>query len=81
MSKSPDPIRTFEEYHNRIVKRLRKQSDHRLYFRGVSNKSYELIPKVGRDNKQMVDHEQSMFKRFKKSGRPLTQHSRNDLEW
>ena len=81
MPKSPDPIRTFEEYHNKIVKRLRKQSHHRFYFRGVSNKSFALIPKVGRDNKQIVDQERSMFKRFKKSGRPLTQHSINDLEW
>jgi type I restriction enzyme M protein len=56
-------------------------------FRGVSNKDYKLIPKIGRrinseNNIALLKTEQSMFDIFKRQAHPhLTYTPRNDYEW
>ncbi len=80
MSEIIGQIKTFEEYHDLIIKRLKEESNDRFYFRGVSHKDYKLRPKVGRETK-LLDKEESMFIRFKNSGRRFIHYSYCSMDW
>lgn len=80
MSEIIGQIKTFDEYHALIIKRLKEKSNERFYFRGVSHKDYKLRPKVGRET-GMLDKEKSMFNRFKNSGRGFIHSSYCDMDW
>ena len=51
-------------------------------YRGVSDSSYKLIPKVGRQTREKVLHdERRMLKAFKNYGIPYLEHVRPTSDW
>ena len=75
-------IKSFEDFHN-IIK---KYSGKNKIFRGVSDISYELIPKLGRlNNKSDIDankEEKIMLRLFKQQSLPYLKFKpSNDWEW
>jgi type I restriction enzyme M protein len=73
-------IRSIEEF---VVEVSKKTN---LYFRGVSNKDYRLVPAVGREKEikqnSLINIESGMLKQFKLRAIPfLNYHPKNDWEW
>ena len=74
------PVHSFDEF----VVGVSKNTN--LYFRGVSNKDYKLIPSIGRGKEiklnSLVNIESGMLKQFKLRAIPyLNYHPKNDWEW
>lgn len=70
-------IKSFSEFHDAI-----QNNPSRIRYRGLSNSSYELVPKVGRSKRYSLHNEQMAFKIFKIQGRPhLGFTPKTDWEW
>ena len=70
-------IKSFIEFHELIQK-----NPFNIRYRGVSDSSYALIPKVGRYKTYSLDDEKTAFRLFKMIAKPhLKQFPNNDWEW
>jgi len=75
-------IKSFEDFHNAI----KKYSGKNIIFRGVSDISYDLIPKLGRliynSNIDVYKEEQIMLRLFKEQSLPYLKFTpSNEWEW
>lgn len=74
-------LNSFEEFHKLFGK---TEPETRYFFRGVSNSNHDLIPSIGRINKNIISYynEQKVFNMFKTQSLPLIdKRPINDWEW